>query len=94
MSGGQRLGWDLCFRCGYAFDTVSTLLPGTPRPEEGDLSLCASCGELLAFDAHLRTRPSTCDDTAGLGPDQIRNIALAQSFIRQRGALPTRRAPT
>lgn len=41
-----------CCECGAETDAAS----GLGRPSEGDFTLCAYCGGLNVFDAHLRLR--------------------------------------
>ena len=83
---------DLCFRCGYAFELAS----GAGIPKPNDLTICANCGELLAFLENGKTRPTTCKDTNELSEAQIFTITRTQEHIRNRvRPLPsTQKEPT
>lgn len=76
-----------CPYCGKAND--STLGPDRV-PEDGDLSLCASCGGLQIFAADLTTRKPSADELAEIQADKALWLRLTylSNGIRQRTLRP------
>ena len=81
----------LCPACGYMFDRA-TSLEGGRKPEEGDLSICLSCGDLGMFkaDGTLTSVTDVAALLAEMEPKTRRNVELSRQFIRARGPIPRR----
>lgn len=72
-----------CLRCGYAFDTYTSVTPGGGRPDTGAVSLCLECGHLAIFvnsTFGLALRETTADEHDALmaDPDIIKVLAARQ----------------
>ena len=79
-----------CPYCGKANDEVAELLgQRDDPPENGDISLCFSCGQFAIFDDHDPNRvrlPSNLEGLQIAASKQCR--AMAEAWYRQRKAAP------
>lgn len=76
-----------CPQCDYKL-TAATIAHGADqKPEEGDSSLCANCGQILIYRADLSLRKPVAAEVRSLMEDSNAwaTIEKAQMFIRKRG---------
>jgi hypothetical protein len=78
-----------CPQCDYRLDGSTHVQGQNPGPpEEGDVSICINCGQVLIYDAEVRLRKATVRDIGDLmsgNPEGWVVIEKAQMFIRRRG---------
>lgn len=82
----------LCPGCGGLLDGVAQQISDDGgRPEPGDLSVCASCGTMLVFDAELRQRaaqPADLVAASASDPAMFREYLAVVAWIRANPAPP------
>jgi hypothetical protein len=78
----QRVPLSRCPHCGHILDAASVLEGPTPKPVEGDLSICLGCGEVSQFDRRSRLRPVTASILADLDPDEAADLLKTQKAVR------------
>lgn len=71
-----------CPTCGYVVDSATHVGDKEISPNDGDLSLCLKCGEILVFNPDLSLRASTLNDLMGLPADTNATLERAQTLIR------------
>lgn len=76
-----------CPQCRYKLNSATNMHGGRKEPDEGCLSVCLNCGQLLIYGADLTLRRCSSSEIAELMKDRDvwRTIELAQDFIRKRG---------
>ena len=78
-----------CPQCNYKLDGSSHIHgESTTAPEEGDLSVCLNCGQVLTYEANQTMRKITVRELAAFmkeNPEGWALIEKAQMFIRKRG---------
>jgi len=70
-----------CARCGATLDRA-TPIERSAVPKEGDISFCAYCGAIAAFDADGKRRILTLDEIRAL-PEEVRD-QLATAEVARR----------
>lgn len=73
-NGDPKIAPQMCLRCGYNFDAVTSLGKETRMPEPGNITLCMNCGALAFLNDKLRLRPPT---TAELADPEIQTFIEA-----------------
>ena len=58
-----------CVKCGYRLDST-TNVSRKERPTAGDLSICAECGFVTAFDDQLKRRLLTPEERQRVASDE------------------------
>lgn len=73
-----------CARCNKKLDTASPANGEPITPRAGDLSICSRCGMVSIYDADLRLRRMTKEETEAFAtttPDLARRIRFASNLI-------------
>lgn len=58
-----------CLRCGYKFDSASSLENSTLSPSPGSLSVCLKCGAVAKYAEDLTVVPLTEQEADDLAAD-------------------------
>jgi hypothetical protein len=82
----------LCPSCGHPLDAASGI-DDNAAPSPGDVTICAKCGELLAFTDDLTVVPATAERLDLLDPEQVIKMHSMQTFIRQKAATKPKENP-
>lgn len=53
-------------------------------PEEGDISLCFTCGSINCFDEDIQLRKATDEEISDITPDNMETIRKVQEFINEK----------
>ena len=69
-----------CPYCNYELDTLSDEEGATP--EEGDISLCANCCNILMLNADLTVRKPTDLEISNIAPETMEAIENAKIRIQ------------
>lgn len=88
-----------CPRCQYKMDAASCLEDETARPNEGDLTVCLNCGQVLVFDHEIEPTLPTPTDLAKLDRETKRQLfrtSMAVMAVRETrgGAHLNRKRPS
>lgn len=67
-----------CVRCGYRMDETTSAYGEEEKPKAGDISICLCCGKVQAFEADLRLREATQEETANVWK-QITEIQIVRA---------------
>ena len=72
-----------CLVCSKPLDACTDLNKGS-RPESGDLSICAYCGNLAVFDDQLDLRALTKEENDTMDQSTLDMIAKVTGFVQTR----------
>lgn len=75
-----------CHECGYVIDAATEATGRESKPKEGDVSLCAKCGELNIFNADQSLRKPEREELFAIMRDKEtwETIRVAKWAIQQR----------
>tara|TARA_R110000868_G_scaffold217359_4_gene467442 strand:+ start:375 stop:671 length:297 start_codon:yes stop_codon:yes gene_type:complete len=79
-----------CSNCGTALDAATSLQDEYSIPNEGDISVCAYCGQMGKYDSEMKITPLREDEIYKLLQDQpelvepIREIQSVFAFIKHK----------
>lgn len=74
-----------CPNCDYKMDRASPAFEEEAVPQEGDLSICIKCGQLLVFNTDLTFRALSAEAYASIPDDvkqQIEKLTKAHAQLR------------
>jgi len=72
-----------CPVCGNVNDDATCLETPEQKPEPGDFTICAKCGEIMVFTDDLSTKAADLDDMLTLTPQHHEYLDGLQKFIRK-----------
>ena len=67
-----------CLNCSHLLDAATAVIGGR-RPQPSDVTICISCGHIMAFDYDLSLRRLTDEEMVAVAGD--RDIIMAQRAI-------------
>lgn len=74
-----RVPKSLCPYCDNKLDAAGSL-DGEHTPQNGDISLCINCAQILMFDENLQLRKPSIDEEREALSDE--NVVKAQKYIK------------
>jgi hypothetical protein len=74
-----------CTGCGKELDMTASV-GGDHPPEEGSITICFTCGHIMAFDGNLRLRDLTDKEIVAVAGDKrVLAVQHARAIYSQRG---------
>ena len=82
---GTRHALAQCPACGKSYDAVTCATERGALPKEGDVAVCASCGEAAAYGpGGAGLRPLSADEWAALRDDFAETLVRVRATFRRR----------